>query len=69
MTGPSTRRCRAVLNIAGAHYRCEVEAPHPGIAHDNQEAQAIWCSDGEARKYSKPSGNRTPTTPQKEVEQ
>ena len=60
--------CRAVLNVKGEHFTCEMEAPHPGLAHANRKAEAIWCSDGEARKHA-PSGNRTPTTPQKEVEQ
>jgi hypothetical protein len=40
--------CKAALNIAGAAYSCDQQAPHPGWAHGNKEAQAIWCSHGEA---------------------
>lgn len=44
-------RCKAAVNIAGAGYTCELDAPHPGLAHANQGAQALWCSHGEARKH------------------
>lgn len=40
--------CRAALNIKGAPYQCDQEAPHTGWAHSNKEAEAIWCSHGEA---------------------
>lgn len=43
--------CRAALNIAGAGYQCDMEAPHRGWAHANKEAKAIWCSDGEAKAW------------------
>ena len=49
--------CRAVVNIAGAHYQCELDAPHPGLAHANMASQAIWCSHYEAIR-------NTPKTPQ-----
>ncbi len=45
--------CKAALNIAGQHFDCEFGAPHPGLAHANKRAEAIWCSDGEARRYGK----------------
>jgi hypothetical protein len=47
------RECRAVVNIMGRHYQCELDAPHKGLAHMNKDAAAIWCSDGEAVKYGK----------------
>ena len=48
-------QCKAVVNIKGAHYDCDMEAPHPGLAHANKEAEAIWCSDGEARAAQRKS--------------
>lgn len=45
--------CKAALNIAGAPYVCDLESPHPSLAHINREAQAVWCSDGEAKRYGK----------------
>lgn len=41
--------CQATLNIKGAQYPCDIDAPHHGWAHANKEAGAIWCSDGEAK--------------------
>ncbi len=43
-------QCEAVLSVKGAHYKCDVNAPHPGLAHGSREAEAIWCSDDEARQ-------------------
>lgn len=51
------RACQAVLNVAGAHYGCELDAPHPGLAHANGDGHAIWCSDGEARRYKQPKAD------------
>jgi hypothetical protein len=48
-----SRDCKAALNIQGAAYGCDLDAPHSGLAHANDEAGAIWCSDGEARRYGK----------------
>ena len=46
--------CKAALNIAGAHYGCDVDhSVNSGLAHANSEAQAVWCSDGEAKRYGK----------------
>lgn len=47
-------RCRAVLNVAGQQYLCDVEHTQPGLAHGNEEAEASWCSAGEAKKYANP---------------
>lgn len=41
--------CKAALNIKGEAFTCDQEAPHAGWAHGNKEAEAIWCSDGEAK--------------------
>lgn len=46
--------CRAVANVAGAHYPCELDAPHPGLAHANKEGQVIWCSHYEAIRNAPP---------------
>lgn len=43
-------QCKAVVNIHGEHFACDTEAPHSGLAHTNQQAQALWCSDGEAKR-------------------
>lgn len=45
--------CKAVLNLKGEHYPCDMEAPHPGWAHANADAGAIWCSEGEAKRWGK----------------
>lgn len=37
-----TDRCSHALNIKGEHFWCEVDQPHPGLAHSNADAQAIW---------------------------
>jgi hypothetical protein len=52
--------CKAALAIKGKHYPCDMEAPHPGWAHGNTDAGAIWCSDGEAKRWE----NREPTEKQ-----
>jgi hypothetical protein len=49
----TSKQCRAVLNVKGEHFQCDMEAPHSGWAHGNKDAEAIWCSDGEARRYGK----------------
>lgn len=41
--------CKARLMIDKRRYPCDVEAPHPGLAHGNVEVGAHWISDGEAR--------------------
>lgn len=51
------RPCRAALNVEGEGYACDYDAPHPGLAHANQAAQAVWCSDGEARRHGKGEEN------------
>lgn len=43
--GQHARMCPGALNIAGAHYECELVHPHTG-SHRNRAAQAIW--DGPA---------------------
>lgn len=40
------KQCRAALNIAGEHYRCDLSANHYGAAHANTEADAVWRGDG-----------------------
>lgn len=40
--------CNAALNIVGEHYPCEMDAPHPGLAHASGPAGAIWTEDHEA---------------------
>ncbi len=45
--------CKATLRIEHATFICDLEAPHPGLAHGNKEARAIWCSDGEAKRHGK----------------
>jgi hypothetical protein len=52
--------CKAALNIKGEAFPCDQEAPHPGWAHGNKEAGAIWCSDGEAKRWAQrlPKGDR-----------
>jgi len=45
------RACKATIRINGYNYLCDYGAPHPGIGHQNETAQAVWCSDGEARKH------------------
>lgn len=61
--------CQAVVNIAGKHYQCELEAPHPGLAHANKEGQVIWCSHYEAVRHSSKArpatGKPTVNTPTK----
>ncbi len=52
-------RCRAVVNIAGAHYQCDWEGPHDGWSHQNKQAQALWCSDAEARKFGNEPNTRS----------
>jgi hypothetical protein len=44
-------QCKAVLRIGQTQYYCEMESPHPGLAHANEEVDALWISDGEARRY------------------
>lgn len=39
--------CPAVLMVRGEHHRCEWLAPHPGLAHTNSAAEAIWTDDPE----------------------
>ena len=45
--------CRAALRVNGELFWCDVEAPHPGMAHGNQEVDAYWCSEGEQKRYGK----------------
>jgi hypothetical protein len=41
--------CPAVLNIAGIRYPCETTPwPHPGLAHSNVKAEAIWIDGAES---------------------
>ena len=42
--------CKAALNIKGEHFPCDIDTPHPGLPHGNKDAEAIWCSDEEAKK-------------------
>ena len=51
MTDTRGRACKAVIRIVDTNYGCDLDAPHPGIAHHNDTAQAVWVSDGEARKH------------------
>lgn len=44
--------CKAVLNIKGDLYLCDITAPHPGWSHANLDAQAYWCSDGESKRWA-----------------
>lgn len=46
-------QCKAVLNIKGEHYSCDIEAPHTGWAHANEAAGALWCSAAEASRATK----------------
>jgi hypothetical protein len=41
--------CYGVLSVKGEHFQCDMDAPHQGLAHSNKKAEAIWCSDEEAR--------------------
>lgn len=41
-------RCKAVLFIKGADYRCDEKADHKGMAHSSREAEALWASHQEA---------------------
>lgn len=34
--------CKSVLNIKGESFSCDMVAPHPGWAHANKQAEAIW---------------------------
>jgi hypothetical protein len=47
--------CKAVLRLDGTNHRCDLDAPHPGIAHRNYEIDALWCSHGEARAAKQPT--------------
>lgn len=41
--------CTAALNVMGEHFPCDLDrAPHPGLAHGNRDAQAIWTDDPQA---------------------
>jgi hypothetical protein len=46
-----TRPCWATLELAGVTHCCDVPAPHSGMTHYSEAAQAIWISDGEARRH------------------
>lgn len=41
--------CDAAINIQGEHFPCDwptdAEGRHPGWAHSNRQAQAIWRGD------------------------
>ena len=41
--------CPAVLNIKGEHFACDwptnEDGKHPGFAHANAPAEAIWTDD------------------------
>lgn len=41
--------CPAALNLAGEHFACDWPADdhgkHPGWAHANKDAQAVWTGD------------------------
>lgn len=43
--------CPAVLNIKGEHFACDwptdANGAHPGWAHSNRAAEAIWTDDPE----------------------
>jgi hypothetical protein len=49
MSHRETPKCRAALNIKGQHYPCDWdtndEGKHPGWAHSNVDARAIWIGD------------------------
>lgn len=47
------RECKAALRVGENYYACEITHPHRGKTHVNEEADAVWCSDGEARRYGK----------------
>ncbi len=44
--------CKAAINIKGEPFGCDWDAPHPGWAHGNRDAQAIWCSDEESPQWA-----------------
>lgn len=41
--------CPAALNIKGEHFPCDwpsnIDGAHPGFAHANRDAEAIWADD------------------------
>ena len=45
--------CPAVLNVKGQHFRCDLAAPHPLLAHASLEAQALWVSSDEHDEIDK----------------
>lgn len=47
-------KCDAVANLFGRHVECEVEAPHPGLAHSNKKAQLLWVGSGEITPEEEP---------------
>jgi hypothetical protein len=47
--------CKAVLNLRGEHFQCEVDAPHDGWGHSFKAAEAIWLGSDEA-EMQKPIG-------------
>jgi len=59
------RACKAVLRINNTNYSCDLNAPHPGTAHHNDTANAVWCSDGEARKHQQ---QKTRPNPRRQYE-
>lgn len=40
-----TTSCASTLNIKGEHFPCDGEPAHPGLAHSNRDAEAIWSND------------------------
>jgi len=36
-----------IENVKGQHFRCDLAAPHPLLAHASLEAQALWVSSDE----------------------
>lgn len=39
--------CKAVLNIRGEHFQCDMDAPHDGWGHSNRNAEALWLGADE----------------------
>lgn len=64
------RECHAVLNIKGESFPCDFAEGrhHPGWAHSNKAAQAVWASHEEIEQGpvftgTKVHGCNTPTGP------
>ena len=55
-TTMTTATCPDALNIKGEHFPCQVDSPHPGLAHSNRDAEAIWSNDTAPHRCTEANG-------------